>query len=261
MEAVVLQLASSGDPARNRKSIEDAFERLEGGEDLVVLPEAIQMAFGDSDTALAANPETLDGPFVEMLLRLSASGATLAAGMFELVEEGTRPANTTVVCRGGEILGTYRKIHLYDAHGFEESSAITPGPVDPENLLVIEVAGINVGFLTCFDLRFPELAASLSARGADVFALGAAWVPGARKVEQWKTLLSARAIETTAFWLAAAQPGPRYCGGSCIIGPDGAILAEASQSGETQLRVRIDPQAIDVVRSTLPMNSLRRFPL
>ena len=260
MEAVVLQLASIGDPAKNRKSIENAFERVEGGKDLVVLPEAIQMAFGDSDAALVANPETLDGPFVEMLLRLSESGSTLAAGMFEFLEDGSRPANTTVVCRGGEILGIYRKIHLYDAHGFEESSAITPGPVDPENLLVIEVAGLKVGFLTCFDLRFPELAASLSAKGADVFALGAAWVPGARKVEQWKTLLSARAIETTAFWLAAAQPGPRYCGGSCIIGPDGAILAEAPQSGETHLQALVDPKALEAVRSTLPMESLRRFP-
>ena len=103
------------------------------------------------------------------------------------------------------------------------STAGSPEPV------VAEVAGFSVGLMTCYDLRFPEHARALVDRGAEVLAVPAAWVAGERKVDHWRTLLRARAIENTVFVVAAAQPGPRYTGHSMVVDPLGDVLVEADE--------------------------------
>ena len=60
--------------------------------------------------------------------------------------------------------------------------------------------------MTCYDLRFPELARALVDRGAEVLVVPAAWVAGPRKVDHWRTLVRARAIENTVYVVAAGQP-------------------------------------------------------
>ena len=72
--------------------------------------------------------------------------------------------------------------------------------------------GLTLGVMTCYDLRFPELARVLVDAGATVLAVPAAWVAGTGKAEAWGDLVRARAIENTAYVVAAAQPGPQYCG-------------------------------------------------
>ena len=86
--------------------------------------------------------------------------------------------------------------------------------------------------MTCYDLRFPELARALVDRGAEVLVVPAAWVAGPRKVDHWRTLVRARAIENTVFVLAAGQPGPRYSGHSLVVDPLGDVLAEAGDGPE-----------------------------
>ena len=86
--------------------------------------------------------------------------------------------------------------------------------------------------MTCYDLRFPELARALVERGADVLVVPAAWVAGDRKVDHWRTLVRARAIENTAYVVAAAQPGPRYTGHSMVVDPRGDVLVEAGDGDE-----------------------------
>ncbi len=56
----------------------------------------------------------------------------------------------------------------------------------------------------------------------------AAWVAGPRKVDHWRTLVRARAIENTVYVVAAGQPGPRYAGHSLVVDPLGDVLAEAA---------------------------------
>ncbi len=65
---------------------------------------------------------------------------------------------------------------------------------------VIEVAGLRVGLMTCYDLRFPELALSLALNGAQLLVLPAAWVKGPQKEHHWATLLAARALDTTCYY-------------------------------------------------------------
>ena len=155
----------------------------------------------------------------------------------------------------GTLQATYRKIHLYDSFGYKESDALHAGPLTP---VVVDVAGFGVGLMTCYDLRFPELARLLVDRGAEVLVIPAAWVAGPRKVEHWRTLVRARAIENTVFVVAAAQPGPRYTGHSLVVDPLGDILAEAGEGAEA-LRATLDSSVLEEARRTNPSLANRRL--
>jgi predicted amidohydrolase len=218
----VVQEASTLDPAENRALLA---ERTPAGPGLVVFPEAFARDFGQAGSDVSGFAETEDGEFATELERVAKErGVTLLAGMFEVNEEDPdRPFNTLVM-RGDGVRAAYRKIHLYDSFGWKESERLSAGPWAP---LVVPVGGWLVGVMTCYDLRFPELARALVDRGAEVLVVPAAWVAGHRKLDHWQTLLRARAIESTVYVVAAAQPGPRYTGHSAVIDPMGDVVAEA----------------------------------
>ncbi len=173
--------------------------------------------------------------------------------MFESGDDPARPFNTLVVRGGAE--ASYRKIHLYDSFGYRESDRLTAGPLDP---VVVDVAGLRLGLMTCYDLRFPELARLLVDAGADALVVPAAWVAGPRKVEHWRTLLRARAIENTVYVVAAAQPGPRYSGHSMVVDPLGDVLAEAGDGPEVVV-AELDDETLATARATNPSLANRRL--
>lgn len=133
-----------------------------------------------------------------------------------------RATNTLVVLRDGEVIAHYHKLHLYDAFAMQESRRVDPGQQIPP---VIEVAGLRVGLMTCYDLRFPELALSLALNGAELLVLPTAWVRGPQKEHHWATLLAARALDTTCYIVAAGECGTRNIGQSRIVDPLGTTLA------------------------------------
>ena len=90
--------------------------------------------------------------------------------------------------------------------------------------------------MTCYDLRFPELARALVVAGAEALVVPAAWVAGERKVEHWRTLLRARAIENTVWVVGVGQPGPRYTGHSMVVAPDGDVVLEAGEDADRARR-------------------------
>ncbi|PLN51059.1 hydrolase, partial [Klebsiella pneumoniae] len=149
----------------------------------------------------------------------------------------------------------YHKLHLYDAFAMQESRRVDPGQQIPP---VIEVAGLRVGLMTCYDLRFPELALSLALNGAQLLVLPAAWVKGPQKEHHWATLLAARALDTTCYIVAAGECGTRNIGLSRIVDPLGTTLAGAGS--EPQL-IFADLSADDLarVRERLPVLRNRRF--
>ena len=247
----VHQWASGLDPADNRARLAGA---VTPGADLVVLPEAFARDFGEAGSDVSPYAEPLDGPFAAELARVATEARTTAvAGMFEASEEPERPFNTLLVRGGSE--ASYRKIHLYDSFGYRESDRLTGGAPEP---VVVDVAGWRVGLMTCYDLRFPELARALVDRGAEVLVVPAAWLPGDRKVEHWRTLLAARAIENTCFVVGAAQPAPRYCGHSLVVGPLGQVLAEAG-GGEESLAAELERADLLRARRTNPSLVNRRL--
>ena len=86
-----------------------------------------------------------------------------------------------------------------------ESDNVTAGR-RPTRLF--DVNGFTVGLMTCYDVRFPEMARLLAVRGADVLVLPAAWVKGPLKEHHWRTLVTARALENTVYVVASGECGP-----------------------------------------------------
>jgi predicted amidohydrolase len=256
----LVQRSSSLDPAENRAALDVVAEICSGRPrpQLVVLPEVFARDFGKPGSDVGPYAETLDGPFVGRLAQLAAAhDVTLVAGMFEVSDDPGRPFNTLVVVGPAGLRATYRKIHLYDSFGYRESDRLSAGDLEP---VVVDVQGWKVGLMTCYDLRFPELARALVDGGAELLVVPAAWVAGERKVDHWRTLLRARAIENTVYVAAAGQPGPRYCGHSMIVGPDGDVLVEAGQDDDPDgVFSGVDRPHLEAVRSTNPSLANRRL--
>ena len=253
LRVAVIQHASGLEPDANRALLA---ELTPAGSDLVVFPEAFARDFGEAGSDVSGYAEQLDGPFATEVARVAAErGTTVVAGMFERCADPDpdRPFNTLVVRGAAE--ATYRKIHLYDSFGYRESDRLTAGPPEP---VVIDVAGFRVGLMTCYDLRFPELARRLVDAGAEVLVVPAAWVAGVRKVEHWRTLVRARAIENTVFVVAAGQPGPRYSGHSLVVDPLGDVLAEAGD-GPQVLTADLHAESLATARKTNPSLANRRL--
>lgn len=257
LDLALVQEPAGLDPEANRARL-DALTPT--GADLVVFPEVFARDFGKPGTSLGAYAEDLDGPFATEVERVARDrGTTILAGMLERVpghgptSDDTVPYNTLIV-RGGAS-GSYRKIHLYDSFGYRESDVLAAGPITPT---VVEVAGAKVGLMTCYDLRFPELARALVDAGAEIIVVPAAWVAGERKVDHWRTLVRARAIENTVYVAACGQPAPRYCGHSLVVDPLGDVLAEAGPDAAVTT-VTVDRERLNEARRVNPSLFNRRM--
>ena len=257
LRVTLIQEASGLDPAENRALLARLVAAAvpPAGTDLVVLPEAFARDFGVPGSDVGPFAEDLDGPFAQALAEAAGRHDTaVLAGMFRLGEDPARPFNTLVLrdARGG--LTSYDKVHLYDSFGYRESDRLTPGRWQP---VVADVAGFAVGLMTCYDLRFPEFARELVTMGAEVLVVPAAWVAGERKVDHWRTLLRARAIENTVYVVGAGQPAPRYTGHSTVISPLGDVLVEAGPEPQV-LQAVLERGEIDRARSINPSLANRR---
>jgi len=250
LDVALAQTASDVVPDKNRARLDELAPR---GADLVVFPEAFARDFGGVDDDLAPDAEPLDGPFATEVARVAAERhSTVVAGMFEVAEE--HPFNT-LLATDGRYGCAYRKIHLYDSFGYRESDRLSAGPLEPA---LTDVGGARIGLMTCYDLRFPELARALVAAGAAVLVVPSAWVAGERKVDHWRTLVRARAIENTAYVVAVGQPAPRYSGHSLVVDPLGDVLVEAGD-GEEVVTARLERAVLDRARRTNPSLANRRM--
>jgi predicted amidohydrolase len=225
--------------------------------DLVMLPEAFMHDFGTPDTDLAAIAEPVDGAFVSALTEAARQHrTTVVSGMFETGPDDAHAYNTVVVVGpdGGDVT-SYRKTHLYDSFGYRESDRLAAGDSGP---VTFSLAGLICGVMTCYDLRFPELARSLVDADAQVLLVPAAWVRGPLKEDHWETLLRARAIENTCYVLAAGKCGRTYVGCSMVVDPMGVVVAAlGEQSG--LVVADVDADRVASVRRTNPslLNRLR----
>ncbi|NUT40058.1 MAG: carbon-nitrogen hydrolase family protein [Thermoactinospora sp.] len=244
------QIPVSPDPSVNLKRAQEALAHARGA-DLAIFPEATLTRYGTRITELA---EPLDGPFVTGLAQAAREhGIAVIAGVFEPGDD--RVHNTAVALDADGVLqAAYRKIHLFDSFGASESSLVAPG----DRPTVVELAGLRVGLITCYDIRFPELARALVDQGADLFAVIAAWGSGVLKEDHWITLVRARALENTTWTAAVGQaPNPQESsdgfgiGRSMLVDPLGVVRADLGSGAGVQL-VRIDPELTASARRTLP---------
>ncbi|HEU5419904.1 MAG TPA: nitrilase-related carbon-nitrogen hydrolase [Streptosporangiaceae bacterium] len=262
MRVALCQLPISSDPSANLARVEAAVtSAAAAGARLAVFPEGTQARFS-ADLRQVAQP--LDGPFCAGLARAARrAGIAVVAGVFEPAPDEDRVFNTTVaVDQSGHLAAAYRKIHLFDALGHRESDTVAPG----HELVLADLGGLRVGFLTCYDVRFPELARALAAGGAELLVIPAAWAAGLFKEEHWVTLVRARAIENT-IWVAAAgqvpdpaerpTPAPTGIGRSMLVDPMGTVRLDLG-SAEQVVTGDVDTAMTAQVRSVLPCLANRR---
>lgn len=218
--------------------------------DLVVLPELAPSGccFRDRDEAWAA-AEPLDGPSASALRRVTRElPVTVVAGL--ALREGDVLSNAAVVLQDGDVLGVYRKTHLWA----EEKLFFNPADEGP--LLVTTRCGV-VAVLICYDLEFPELVRLAAEAGAHIVTTPANWPvinhpPDQPAIEVVKA--QAAAAYYGVFVVVADrcgdERGTRWVGGTSIIAPTGYLLAgPATAPGETAgpglLWADIDPSAAD----------------
>lgn len=260
MRIAVAQFAAGFDKAANLAQLRSLVDAgADDGAALVVAPEAAMHDFGPQDLNLAQFAEPLDGPFVTGLAEVaSRRSVTVVAGMFESVDGDPSRAYNTVIAVGptGELIGGYRKQHLFDALGWVESERLVAGDLDRR--LVFDVEDLRVGVMTCYDIRFPELARVLADDGVTVLAVPAAWVAGSRKPEQFRAIATARAIENVCYLAGAVQTPPSYTGQSCVIDPFGEVLAECGDSDGIAV-ADVSAQRVAECRQRMPSLTHRRW--
>lgn len=259
MRIALCQIPVGDDPKENLERAREALASAPDA-DLALFPEATQVRFGG---AMADAAEPLDGPWVTALAEAAGEhGTAVIAGVFEPAGDG-RVHNTAVAIDGsGTLVGSYRKIHLFDSFGGRESDLVAPGDAP----VVVSLCGMRVGLMTCYDIRFPELARALVDRGAEMLVVIAAWAQGTFKEEHWVTLVRARAIENTT-WVAAvdnvpdrraSNSGPRTgVGRSLLIDPMGTVQADLGPFAAVRVG-EIDDAFTTRVREILPSLEHRR---
>jgi predicted amidohydrolase len=267
MRVAVCQMRSGEDVAVNVATAERLLrEAADQGADLAALPELFTYLGRSSGRAAAAEP--VPGPTTERLAAIARDRKIWVLGGSVLEAGEGRLANTSVLLdRRGELVATYRKIHLYDAElpdqrPIRESDTFTPG----EELVTHATERARLGLSICYDLRFPELYRGLMALGAEVL-----FVPSQFQhttgIAHWEVLLRARAIENQCFVVAPGQWGTygregsnrRSYGHSTIVDPWGRVLTEAPEEGDGVWCADLDLAELREIRTRLPALQHRRL--
>ncbi|MEL0554622.1 MULTISPECIES: deaminated glutathione amidase [Enterobacteriaceae] len=256
MLAAAGQFAVTPDWKTNAQTCVELMKQAAGqGVSMLVLPEAL-LARDDSDPDLSVkSAQEIDGGFLQQLCEESRNNALTTVLTVHVPSGEGRATNTLVAIRQGEVIAQYQKLHLYDAFSMQESRLVDAGQQIPP---LIEVDGMRVGLMTCYDLRFPELALALALKGADVLVLPTAWVRGPMKEHHWTTLLAARALDTTCYLVAAGECGTRNIGQSRIVDPLGMTLAGATDRPQ-MIVAELSGEVLRQVRERLPVLMNRRF--
>jgi predicted amidohydrolase len=280
LRAAAVQMCSSEDvPANLERASALVQEASRQGAELVGLPENFAYLGSDKDhktsiaeTLDAPGGAAADGPILERMRRLAIDTSVwlLLGGFPERVPgQEARLANTSVLLDPrGELRARYRKIHLFDVEvpggqRFCESDTVVRG----DGPVLADTPWGPLGLSICYDLRFPELYRGLTAQGARMIAVPAAFTRETGK-DHWHVLLRARAIENQAYVIAPAQWGFHggRAGGSkrasyghaVIVDPWGVVLAECGERDSVAVAT-IDFEYQDRVRANLPALAHRRL--
>ncbi|HTQ81417.1 MAG TPA: carbon-nitrogen hydrolase family protein [Thermoanaerobaculia bacterium] len=264
--AAAVQLTSTSDESANWESARELIARAASrGARFVATPENTNYLGPHEEKVRRAEP--LDGPTVRRFGELAQKlGIHLLLGSFnEKSEEEKRCYNTSVFFSPqGEILGTYRKIHLFDLDlpevSFAESATCKPG----EATKVVPTELGAFGLSICYDLRFAELYRRLTELGAEILTIPSAFTLATGK-DHWEPLIRARAIENQCYVIAAAQHGKHDDGGlreswghAMIVDPWGLPVATASDGPGLAL-AEIDLDRVGRIRRSMPVAKHRRL--
>ena len=254
----VAQFAPGPDSEANLEAITVLAEKaVARGASLVVFPEYSSYFTPEMGQDWVDAAQDIDGQFATGLADLSARlGIHIVAGIVERTGDPHRVSNTHLAFGKGELVASYRKIHLYDAFGQKESDWVTAGPLDAPQTFAW--GGFTVGIQACYDIRFPEMTRRLVDAGADLVLVPSEWVRGPLKEGHWRTLVTARALENTIYVAAADQAPPVGAGNSMVVDPMGVELVTVGESSDVAV-AWISPERVAATRIVNPALALRRF--
>lgn len=243
--SIQMKISDEGKEVNTRRATE-LIDRIEEV-DLILLPEMWNVgyfAFG----SYKAESESLEGPTISHLKEVAAQKKCFLFGgsIVESAKDGLY--NTSVLIdRNGNIIGRYRKIHLY-GHQSEQAKLLKRGT----EICVVKCEIGTFGLSTCYDLRFPELYRKMAVMGTEIFLVASAW-PFPR-LEAWLMLSRVRALENQVFLISSnctgTNRGKGLVGHSMIVDPWGTPIASGGDE-ECIVRGKIDIQKIYEARQFL----------
>lgn len=249
-----------GDPAGNaRLGAKWIARAADAGARLIVLPELASSGYAfASEAEAAASAEAIDGP---CLAQWSEScrelGVHVVAGFCEQAPSGR--FNSAALLGPAGAIGLYRKAHLF----YDEQSYFQPGDT---GFPVFDLPIGKVGMLVCYDLWFPEAARVLALAGADLICVPTNWVANFRRrvADERGWIMGnyasvAVATQNQVFVAAADRIGAEgdveFIGSSCIVGPEGWLLAgPASRTDEALLLADVDLAQAGFRKQRTPRN-------
>jgi predicted amidohydrolase len=252
MRIALVQIASPTEesPAARRDRVRHLLDGLPTDLDLIVLPELWAVGFNHFDD-YAAQAESIDGPTVRLCAEVARTTSTwvLAGSIVEQRSDGSLRNTTVLLDADGEVAMTTGKVHVF-GYASREVELLSPG----DRVGATRTPYGWVGSTTCYDLRFPGLWNELVEAGAELVLVPAAW-PAAR-LDHWRLLSSARAVDTQTYVIACnscgSQSGVELGGHSRVVDPWGEVVAEAGTE-EQVLIVDIDPSRVRETRAEFPV--------
>jgi omega-amidase len=241
-----------GEARRNFSNMEKvAAEAARRGSHLVVFPELWSSGYALDRAAEYAS--VLNSGIFAQISKVATQNKICIVGS-TLEKRGLEFANSaSFFAPNGRMLGVYRKIHLFGL--MEEDRYLQAG----SSPLLLDVPWGKTALAICYDLRFPELFRRYAVEEARVVIIPAEW-PLAR-IEHWRALLIARAIENQCYMIATnttGQIGDTVFGGhSMVVDPWGKIIAEAGEE-PMLLTVEVELDRVDEVRQAIPIFDDRR---
>jgi predicted amidohydrolase len=255
----VVQMRAETDKKNNLKKIlRYISQAARKNAELCTFPEFMMCYTPSSQSSadLANIAEKIDGEFVSSISEEAKKNSIQVIGtLYEKSPKSNRVYDTSfLIEKNGKVVSTYRKIHLYDALGFKESTKLYPGSsiTKPTKTSVGKI-----GMMICYDLRFPEMSRILALSGSEILVVPSAWVKGKMKEEHWLTINKTRAIENGCYVISPDQVGNIYCGRSVVVDPYGKILLDMRKKEGIGI-VDISLDEVKQVRKKLPLLQNRR---
>lgn len=216
----------------------------EGGARIVVVTEMWSTGFSMNSREIAEPP---DGPTATFMHECAQRTGAWVVGSFPERTDGyDLPTNRLLMAGPDGQDHRYSKIHPFTYAGEDQHYAAGRGQ------LQVEIEGVRVTPLICYDLRFTDLFWDRAA-DTDLYIVPANW-PAARSLH-WTTLLQARAIENQAYVVGVNRVGSAgsldYRGDSRIIDPLGEVT-EAPAGEEATIAAEVDPAVVARVRAEFP---------
>ena len=265
MKIAIAQMTSGIDPAANARTIVAAIEQAAAaGAAMLFTPEMSNIV--DRDRARAATVLRVEDEDVVLKAVRAAAAACriwVHLGSLAVLNGAHLWSNRAfLIDDSGAIRARYDKLHLFDVdlptgESWRESATYAPG----ESAVVADTPVGKLGLSICYDLRFADLYRALSDAGATVLAVPAAFTQPTGAAH-WHVLLRARAIESAAYIIAAAQTGTHEdgratYGHSLVIDPWGEILLDMGEAAGIGY-AEIDLARVADVRARIPVIAHRR---